>query len=92
MLNIIKHVICFVLKEDIFIKSPKVVVLHLKSQYFFTSWGKSGSVNDMILGTYVNRTVFGPEMERRKNILKPQYITPGRYSTHNALAFDGYLG
>ena len=53
-----------------------------KSQYYYLSWGPFGNMNDLIIGSYINRTDLVPYVDRRKLIYMPKYIAPGGAHTH----------
>ena len=83
-------VIVLLLQADLYNQNPKAVGFVFKTQPYYLSWGPSGHVNDLILGTYVNKTNFGPEMSSNKLIYKTKYVSPGSVHTHHIIPLEDF--
>ena len=72
------------LQADLYSQYRDATGFTFKTQYYYLSWGKTGHVNDLILGTYINRTDRPPRLDAQKNIVKPERVSPGGISMHFA--------
>ena len=79
------------LQADLFRSHRNCAGFVFLSQYFYTSWGRSGNVNDMTFGMYVNRTATKPEMDNQKCIYMPKYTKYGSAKTHIFTPTKGLL-
>ena len=62
----------------------------LRSQYFFTSWGKSSNKSDLIIDSYTMREDEEPRFDHAKGFQIPARVAVGGTETHSITPMDGY--
>ena len=73
----------FFFQADLYKEEPTAAGFAFMSQYIFPKAGRHGTVNDLILGTYITTSSREPKFKARKNIYKPELMNAGCIHTHH---------